>query len=268
MRRSLFTFSAAAVLALGLVGCGSGDDTSSGSGSSSSSSSSSTASLSGNITVFAAASLTESFTELGKQFETANPGTKVTFSFAASSALAEQINSGAPADVFASASQKNMDQVTAAGNASDDKVFAKNVMEIATPPSNPGKVASVNDLAKSSVKTALCQPQVPCGSVAQQVFTNAKITVKPVTLEPDVKSVLSKVQLGEVDAGMVYVTDVKAAGDKVKGVEIAADVNASTNYPIAALTKSANAAVAKAFVDFVLSSTGTSVLTAAGFQAP
>jgi molybdate transport system substrate-binding protein len=218
--------------------------------------------------VFAAASLTESFTELGKQFETANPGTKVTFSFAASSALAEQINSGAPADVFASASQKNMDQVVSAGNASDPKVFAKNVMEIATPPSNPGKVTSVNDLAKSSVKTALCQPQVPCGSVAQQVFTNAKITVKPVTLEPDVKSVLSKVQLGEVDAGMVYVTDVKAAGDKVKGVEIPADVNASTNYPIASVTKSANAAVAKAFVDFVLSSSGESVLSAAGFQAP
>ena len=114
-------------------------------------------------------------------------------------------------------------------------------MEIATPPSNPGNVASVNDLAKSSVKTALCQPQVPCGSVAQQVFTNAKITVKPVTLEPDVKSVLTKVQLGEVDAGMVYVTDVKAAGDKVKGVEIPDDVNASTDYPIAALAKSGNA---------------------------
>jgi molybdate transport system substrate-binding protein len=269
MRRTPIVLLATTALALGLAGCGSSNDTSSSSGSSSSSSSSSTSSsLSGSITVFAAASLTESFTQLGTQFEAANPGTKVTFSFAASSALATQIDSGAPADVFASASQKNMDQVVSAGGASDPKVFAKNVMEIATPPSNPAKVTSVNDLAKSSVKTALCQPQVPCGSVAQKVFSNAKITVKPVTLEPDVKSVLSKVQLGEVDAGMVYVTDVKAAGTKVMGVEIPADVNASTSYPIAALTKSANAAVAAAFVDYVLSAQGQAVLKAAGFQAP
>lgn len=218
--------------------------------------------------MFAAASLTESFTELGKQFESANPGTKVTFSFGASSALAQQINSGAPADVFASASPKNMDQVIDAGGASNPKVFATNKMEIATPPDNPADIASVNDLAKSSVKTALCQPQVPCGSVAQQVFTNAKITVKPVTLEPDVKSVLTKVQLGEVDAGIVYVTDVKAADAKVKGVEIADDVNASTDYPIAPLTKSGNAAVASTFVELVLSPAGQGVLTAAGFQAP
>jgi molybdate transport system substrate-binding protein len=118
------------------------------------------------------------------------------------------------------------------------------------------------------VKTALCQPHVPCGSVSQQVFSKAKITVKPVTLEPDVKSVLAKVQLGEVDAGMVYVTDVKTAGAKVKGVEIANDVNASTDYPISALTESGNAAVASAFVDLVLSPAGESVLSTAGFQAP
>ena len=100
------------------------------------------------------------------------------------------------------------------------------------------------------------------------MFTNAEVTVTPVTLEPDVKSVLSKVQLGEVDAGVVYVTDVLAAGDKVKGVEIPADVNASTSYPIAALTRSANAAAAAAFVDYVLSPAGAAVLTAAGFQQP
>ena len=267
MRRFAATLLIALLIIVGLAACGSNNSgTSSAPGPSAGESGS--PSLSGNITVFAAASLTESFTELGKQFESANPGTKVTFSFAASSALAEQINSGAPADVFASASPKNMDQVVDAGGASDPKVFAQNVMEIATPPSNPGNVASVNDLAKSSVKTALCQPQVPCGSVAQQVFTNAKITVKPVTLEPDVKSVLTKVQLGEVDAGLVYVTDVKAAGAKVKGVEIADDVNASTDYPIAALTESGNAAVASAFVELVLSPAGQGVLTAAGFQAP
>jgi len=265
MRRFAIAFLATALVAVGLAGCGSGDDSS---GSSSSVSGSSSASLSGSITVFAAASLTESFTTLGQQFETANPGVKVTFSFAASSALAMQIMSGAPADVFASASTKNMDQVVSAGDASDPRVFATNVMEIAVPPANPGKVTGVDSLATSSVKTALCQPQVPCGVVAQQVFTNAKITVKPVTLEPDVKSVLGKVQMNEVDAGMVYVTDVKAAGDKVKGVEIPADINASTNYPIAALSKSSNAAVAAAFADYVLSPAGEAVLTAAGFQQP
>jgi molybdate transport system substrate-binding protein len=261
MRRFVTTMLMFALVALGLAGCGSNDSGGTSAGASS-------PGLAGDITVFAAASLTETFTELGKQFEAANPGTKVTFSFAASSALAEQINNGAPADVFASASTKNMDQVVSAGGASDSKVFATNKMEIATPPSNPAKVASVNDLAKSSVKTALCQPQVPCAAVAQQVFSNAKITVKPVTLEPDVKSVLSKVQLGEVDAGMVYVTDVKAAGDKLNGVQISDDVSASTDYPIAALTKSANPAVAAAFEDLVLSPAGESVLTAAGFSQP
>ena len=267
MRRFAATLLTALLIAIGLAACGF-DNRAASSAPGPSASESGSPSLSGNLNVFAAASLTESFTELGKQFESANPGTKVIFSFAASSALAEQIHSGAPADVFASASPKNMDQVVGAGGASDPKVFATNKMEIATPPSNPGNVASVNDLAKSSVKTALCQPQVPCGSVAEQVFTNAKITVKPVTLEPDVKSVLTKVRLGEVDAGMVYVTDVKAAGAKVNGVEIADDVNASTDYPIAALTKSGNPAVSSAFVDLVLSPAGEGVLSAAGFQAP
>jgi len=265
-RRHLFgeddlDLTAVALAAVAAAGCSS-------SSSGGSTSSASPASSTGTITVFAAASLTETFTQLGKQFEAAHPGDTVKFSFGPSSGLATQITSGAPADVFASAATANMDSVVQAGDASSPQNFAKNVMEVATPPNNPAKVKSVNDLAKSSVKVALCQPQVPCGSVAQQVFTNAKITVKPVTLEPDVKSVLSKVQLGEVDAGMVYVTDVKAAGDKVKGVEIADDVNASTDYPIAALTKSGNAAVASAFLDMVLSPAGESVLNAAGFQAP
>src|SRR5215468_12060179 len=154
------------------------------------------ATATGTITVFAAASLKGTFTQLGKQFEAAHPGDTVKFSFGASSALAEQINSGAPADVFASASTKNMDQVVSAGNASNPQNFAENVMEVAVPPSNPAKATSVNDLAKSSVKTALCQPQVPCGVVAAEVFKNAKITVKPVTLQPDVKSVLTQVELG------------------------------------------------------------------------
>jgi len=257
----------AGIAGLALAGCGSSGSGGTAGGTASTSPSSS-ASVSGDITVLAAASLTGSFTTLGQQFEAAHPGVQVTLSFAASSALATQITSGAPADVFASASSTTMDAVVAAGAAASPTTFAKNVMEIAVPPANPGKVTGVSSLAGTAVKTALCQPQVPCGSTAQKVFTNAGVTVTPVTLEPDVKSVLSKVQLGEVDAGVVYVTDVLAAGEKVKGVEIPADVNASTSYPIAALTKSANAATAAAFVQYVLSPAGASVLTAAGFQQP
>ena len=265
MRRSTLAFVAAAVAVVSLAGCsssgGGATTTPSGSGSPSSS-------LSGDITVFAAASLTESFTTIGQQFEAAHPGTKVTFSFAASSALAEQINSGAPADVFASASGSTMTLVVDKGGAVTPVTFATNTMEIAVPPDNPGAVTGLDSLTSSSVKTALCQPEVPCGAVAAQVFTNAAITVKPVTLEPDVKSVLTKVELGEVDAGVVYVTDVKAAGDKVKGIEIPADVNASTSYPISALAKSSNASVAAAFVAYVVSDAGQAVLAAAGFSAP
>lgn len=228
----------------------------------------SSAAVSGTVTVFAAASLQEAFARLGKQFQNAHPGTTVKLSFGASSDLAAQINQGAPADVFASASPKNMTQVVDAGGASTSTNFVKNVMEVAVPPSNPGHVSSVADLARQGVKVALCQPQVPCGAVAAEVFKNAKITVKPVTLEADVKSTLSKVELNEVDAGMVYVTDVRAAGNKVKGVVIPDNLNASTEYPIAALTKAPNPAGARAFVAYVLSPAGQSVLSADGFEKP
>jgi molybdate transport system substrate-binding protein len=254
---------ASAVTAALLAACGS-----SGSTAGAGSGGSSTPTVKGTVTVLAAASLTEAFTTLGKQFEAAHPGTQVVFSFGPSSGLATQVTQGAPADVFASASQKNMDQVTSAGAASSRTVFAKNTMEIAVPPDNPARIASVADLAEPGVKVALCQAQVPCGTVAKQVFDNAKITVTPVTEEADVKSVLAQVQLGEVDAGVVYVTDVRAAGDKVKGIAIATDANASTSYPIAALSQAPNSAGAKAFVDFVLSSAGQAVLTHDGFAAP
>lgn len=226
------------------------------------------ATVSGTVTVLAAASLQGTFTTLGKQFEAAHPGTQVKLSFGASSALAQQINQGAPADVFASAAPTNMKQVTDAGGASTPKNFVKNVMEIAVPPSNPAKVTGVADLGRSGVKVALCQPQVPCGAVAAQVFKNANVTVKPATLEQDVKSTLTKVELNEVDAGVVYTTDVKAAGSKVTGIPIPAGVNASTEYPIAALTKAPNTAGARAFVDYVLSPAGQAVLAAAGFEQP
>lgn len=261
----LATVAAVASLALAAA-CGSDGSTSAGSGSSPAAPGSGAAS--GTVTVFAAASLTESFTTLGRQFEAAHPGTTVKFNFGASSSLAENINQGAPADVFASASPKNMQQVVDADGASDSKTFARNVMQIAVPPDNPAGVREVTDLARSNVKVALCQPQVPCGAVAQQVFENVNITVKPVTQGADVKAVLTTVQLGEVDAGMVYRTDVRAAGTKVKGIEIPADQNASTSYPIAALTEAPNPAGAAAFVDYVLSPDGEKVLEQAGFAAP
>jgi molybdate transport system substrate-binding protein len=275
VRRIALTAVAASLAGItALAGCSSSSSTTGASSSASASSpaaaasASSSAALSGSITVFAAASLQEAFTTIGKQFEALHPGVKVTFSFGASSTLATQIINGAPADVFASASPKNMQQVVTAGDASSPVNFAKNVMEVAVPPSNPAKVTSVNDLAKSAVKTALCQPQVPCGATAAKVFKNAKITVKPVTLQPDVKSVLTQVELGNVDAGVVYVTDVHSAGTKVKGVPIPDSVNASTEYPIAAISKSANMATAQAFVAYVTSSAGEGVLSAAEFEAP
>ncbi len=264
--RSRTTLAAAVATSLavaGLAACGSSSG-----GSPSAGGSSSSGGVSGTITVLAASSLTEAFTTLGKQFEAAHPGTTVTFSFAASSALAEQVTQGAPADVFASASPKNMDQVTSAGDASSPTNFVKNVMEIATPPDNPAHIDAVADLARSGVKVALCQAQVPCGATAAKVFTNAGVRVTPVTEEPDVKSVLAKVTTGEVDAGVVYVTDVRSAGTKVMGVQIPAAVNASTEYPIAALTHAPNASGARAFVAYVLSSAGQRVLTEDGFQAP
>jgi len=182
--------------------------------------------------------------------------------------LATGIIQGQPADVFASASQTNMDTVVKGGAAASSTPFAKNVGAIAVPAANPAGIASVNDLAKQGLKVAVCQPQVPCGVIATKVFANAKISVIPVSQEADVKAVLTKVSLGEVDAGIVYVTDVKSAGDKVKGIEIPADVNASTTYPIAALTKAANPTAAQAFVDYVLSPEGMAVLKAGGFASP
>jgi molybdate transport system substrate-binding protein len=269
MRR--FALTAVALAAIAVAGCSSSSSSSPAStpaSSSSSAASSSSATQTGTITVFAAASLMGTFTQLGKQFEAAHPGDTVKFSFGGSSTLATQITGGAPADVFASAAPANMDTVVSAGDASSPKDFAKNTAEIAVPPSNPAKVTSVSDLAKSSVKVALCQPKVPCGVVASQVFKNAGVTVKPVTLQPDVKSVLTQVELGSVDAGMVYVTDVKAAGTKVKGVTIPASQNASTLYPIATISSSTHQAEAEAFVAYVLSPAGEQVLTAAGFQQP
>lgn len=257
----------AAAAALALAGCGSSSAGGSAAATGAAGAGASNT-LSGGITVLAAASLKESFTAIGTAFEAAKPGTKVTVSFGASSALAQQIIQGAPADVFASAATTNMRQVIDAKAADAPSDFARTVLEIAVPPANPGNVAALADLSRPNVKVALCQPQVPCGALAQKVLANAGVTVKPVTLEQDVKSTLTKVQLGEADAALVYVTDVTSAGDAVKGIQIPADVNAATTYPIADLTDSKNPALAKAFVAFVLSSEGRAELAKVGFQAP
>ncbi|HTW04112.1 MAG TPA: molybdate ABC transporter substrate-binding protein [Streptosporangiaceae bacterium] len=263
MRRTVTVILAVAAATAAAAGCSANS-----SPATSSASLNADTSVSGGITVFAAASLQGAFTTLGRQFEAAHPGTTVKFNFGASSTLATEITSGSPADVFASAAPQNMDTVVKAGDASSPVTFAKNVMEVAVPPSNPAHVTSVSDLAKSSVKTALCQPQVPCGFTAQKVFTNAKITVKPVTLQPDVKSVLTQVELNNVDAGMVYVTDVKAAGTKVKGIKIRASENATTDYPIATIKSSKNSGTAQAFASYVASPAGQKVLAADGFEKP
>jgi molybdate transport system substrate-binding protein len=222
--------------------------------------------LHGAITVDAASSLEEAFTTIKQQFEAAHPGTTITLSFGASSDFATQISQGAPVDVFASASTKNMAQVGTA--ARDPKDFVANTAEIAVPPSNPAHITSVRDLARPGVKVAVCAAAVPCGVLATEVFRKAKISVHPTASLADVKTTLATVESGEVDAGIVYVTDVRAAKGKVTGVRIPAAIDAKTVYPIAALRAARNPALAQAFVAYVLSAAGARVLHAAGFTAP
>ena len=220
------------------------------------------------ITVFAASSLTDSFTELCELFEKENSSYNVVVSFGASSTLATQLINGAPADVFASASQQNMTVALDAGVVDDPAAFARNTLTIAVPGDNPADVDSLDDLASPSTKVAVCQPAAPCGVLATKVFANAGLHVTPVTQEADARAVLTKVVLGEVDAGLVYATDAIAAGDRVASVEIPAALNASTDYQIAVVTDSGDRAIAQAFVDLVLSERGASVLADAGFARP
>lgn len=221
---------------------------------------------SGRITVFAAASLQEAFTALGTAFEAAHPGTEVAFSFGASSTLAAQVRQGAPADVLATASRQTMRAAT--GLTATPATFATNTLQIAVPPANPAGITGIADLARPAVKVALCQPAVPCGAAARQVLSAARLAVTPVTLELDVKAVLTKVRLGEVDAGLVYTTDVRAAGSAVRGIDVPARFNVSTDYPIAAVTMSSNPVAARAFVEFALSPEGARTLAAQGFGPP
>ncbi|NEA97694.1 molybdate ABC transporter substrate-binding protein [Streptomyces sp. SID13726] len=268
-RRTLQVAGAGAAALLALSACSSSDSDSSSTKSDSSASASASDKLSGTVTVFAAASLKESFTALGKEFETAHPGTKVTFSFGGSDSLAASITGGAPADVFASASPKTMKIVTDAGDASGaPATFVRNQLEIATLPGNPDKVASLKDLTNKDLKVVLCDKTVPCGAAAQKALDAAKLKLTPVSYEQDVKAALTKVELKEADAAVVYKTDVHAAGDKVEGVEFPESAGAINDYPITLLKDARNTDAAKAFIALVQSAEGQKVLSEAGFLKP
>lgn len=223
--------------------------------------------LSGTVTVFAAASLTDTFRAIATAFEAQHPGVTVTFNFGGSSGLATQIVEGAPVDVFAAASPATMTTVTDAGLATDTHDFATNTLEIAVPTDNPGAVAGLADFANPDLAIALCAVEVPCGAAAAKALDVAGIVASVDTYEQDVKAVLTKVEVGEVDAGLVYRTDVLAAGTKVKGIEFPEAAGAIATYPIAALSASANPDAAAAFVAFVLSDVGQKILHEAGFGA-
>ncbi|WP_443047231.1 molybdate ABC transporter substrate-binding protein [Streptomyces sp. KMM 9044] len=222
--------------------------------------------VSGTVTVFAAASLTESFTTLGERFEKANPGTEVTFSFGGSDGLAAGITSGAPADVFASASPGTMKIVSDAGDATGTPAtFVRNRLEIATLPDNPEGVSSLKDLTDAKLKVVLCDREVPCGVAAQTALDAGGLKLTPVSYEQDVRSALTKVALKEADAALVYRTDVRAAGDKVEGVDFPEAAEAVNDYSITLLEDAPNAEAAEAFVAYVRSDGGQRVLADAGF---
>ncbi|GMA25277.1 molybdate-binding protein [Luteimicrobium album] len=251
--------------ALALAGCSSDDGgTSTGS---------STSGGDKTLVVFAAASLTDTFTTIAHQFEADHAGVTVKLSFAGSSDLVAQLQEGAPADVFASADEPNMKKLTDAGLAAGDPVpFATNVLTIVTPPDNPAGITSFQDLGKSGVKVDVCAPQVPCGNAAKEVEAATGVTIKPVSEESKVTDVLAKVTSGEADAGLVYVTDAKGALAKdagsLKQIDFPESAKAVNTYPIVAVKDSKNADLASEFVAAVTGEAGQKVLQDAGFGAP
>lgn len=221
------------------------------------------------ITVYAASSLKGTFTALGKKFEADHDGVRVTFNFGGSSDLVAQIQQGAPADVFSSADQKNMDKLVADKLVSGTpRPFASNTLEIAVPPSNPAHVSALRDIASPSVDVVVCAPEVPCGAAAATVAQHAHVKFHVVSEEQNVTDVLNKVVSGQAEAGLVYVTDVRAAGSTVKGIDFAEAADAVNTYPIATLADSKHARQARAFADLVLSSEGQDALRDAGFAKP
>ena len=221
------------------------------------------------LTVYAASSLTAPFTELGKEFEADHQGVTVEFSFAGSSDLVAQIQEGAPADVFASADQPTMDKLSAADLAGSDPVpFATNTLEIVVPADNPAGIRSMQDLESPDVNVVVCAPEVPCGAATQQLAARAGVKLTPVSEEQKVTDVLAKVSSGEADAGLVYVTDVQAAGDAVTGIEVPQAAQVVNVYPIATVAGSHHDTLAGEFVDLVRSDAGQQVLKDAGFGPP
>ncbi|HEX6380928.1 MAG TPA: molybdate ABC transporter substrate-binding protein [Acidimicrobiia bacterium] len=233
-------------------------------GSAASTSSSPTTAAAGNLTVLAAASLSESFKELGTAFEAKHPGSKVTFSFDSSSALAAQANNAVPADLFASADQANMKKVTDAGNATGPKVFAHNKLAIIVAKGNPKKIKSLADFTR--VSFVLCAPEVPCGKYGVEALSKAAVKAQPKSLETNVKGVVTKITSGEADAGIGYVTDAKAAAN-AEGIEIPDAQNVVAEYPVAVLKQSANSTLAQAFLDFIVGAEAQAVLAKYGFAA-
>jgi len=220
------------------------------------------------LTVYAAASLTGPFDDIATAFDKAHPGVTTIVSYDGSSTLATQITEGAHADVFASADQANMDTVTSAGLAKNPVIFTSNTLTIVVPADNPAGITSLADLARPGVKTVVCAPQVPCGAVATKVTDAASVTLHPVSEEQNVKAVMTKVVAGEADAGLVYTTDVRAAGSAVKGIALPAGLPTGTRYPIAVLTASPHADLARQLVDFITTGPGQTTLRHAGFTAP
>ncbi len=218
------------------------------------------------LTVFAAASMEPTFTALAADFEDANPGVTVVFNFAGSQTLQEQIVEGAPADVFASANEKQMQPVVDAGlNAAEPIIYATNELEIVTPPGNPAAVESLQDLARPDLQLVICAPEVPCGSATQKIIEATGLEIKPVSEEQSVTEVLAKVQADEADAGLVYKTDAIAAGDTVEAIPFPESSEAINRNPIVALTGGSQAELGQAWVDYILSPAVQQFLESAGF---
>ncbi|AJF68677.1 molybdate ABC transporter substrate-binding protein [Streptomyces vietnamensis] len=254
-----------AALLVPLAACSSNDDTKKDTAGSTASGSAGAAPKA-DLTVLAAASLTDVFKTAGAAYEKSHPGTKLTFSFAGSQELVAQVSQGSPADVLVTADTKSMDKVKA--DTGTPTVIAKNRLVIATGKGNPFKVDELKDLADTKLKVVLAAPEVPAGKYSKKILDAQKITVKPVSQEPNVRAVLSKVELGEADAGLVYKTDAESAGDKVDAVEIPDAQNAVAQYPAAPLKDSKNAEAAAAFVTWLSSPEGQKILRDAGFQKP
>lgn len=246
-----------AVMSLGLAACGNDDAVDP------------RAEPSRTLTVFAAASLTDTFTQLAKTFEEQHEGVTVELSFGGSSSLVAQLQEGAPADVFASADEKNMDTAVDDDLVEGEAVpFATNTLVVVTPPDNPAGVQGLADLARADVETVVCAPQVPCGAAAEAVEESAGVTIDPASEEQAVTDVLAKVVSGEADAGLVYVTDAESAGDDVETIEVPEAADVVNTYPIAALADARQPDLARDWIAFVTGDEGQQVLADAGFGGP